>query len=358
MALKNVRWEPDDEAFRIEGGGSFTFDDGDLVIPLDVAGDVSLAHLTRAIEHVEDYYGESANWIIFVDSDSSWQPPAAQFATALAESSDGELTAVVSVSADEQLLRPPELAELVAPLLSQHRARWRSSWVNEERSYFVGRMISASLTGARRSVRELAELSAELQEFCNAVSGYGELNVSVARNLLATGRISLLLGQPESSWLDAKRIPYKMGSDAERWELAKDVAAFANSGKDAIILVGATTQKAPNGDVLQAGRPFDLNEMDVPAVRACLRDRIVPLIPDLDVGVVEVRNGFGYGWIRIPAQPPELRPFLVAGALTGAGYLGAHIAIPFRAIEDTAYLDAAAVHSLVAAGRAALRNLS
>jgi len=122
-----------------------------------------------------------------------------------------------------------------------------------------------------------------------------------------------------------------------------------------MILLGATTRRTPNGDVLDAPRPFDLKDMDVPALCAVLRDRIVPLIPDLDIGVVEVRGGYGYGWIRVPAQAVELRPFLVAGALTSSGYLGTHISIPFRAIEDTAYLDAAAVHSLIAAGRVSLQ---
>lgn len=294
-------------------GRQFTFDDDSLVIPLDVAGDVSLSHLTRAVKHADDYYGESADWIIFVDSETDWEPPAAQFATALAEFIDGRIVAVVNVSTDEQHLRAPELAELVAPLLAQHHARWRSSWVNEERNYFLGRMISAELAGDRRSLRVLAELGAELQEFCDSVSGYGDLNVSAARNLIATGRIRLLLGQPEGSWLDAKGAPYNMRSGAEKWEIAKHVAAFASSGQDAIILIGATTERTPNGDVLRAARPFDLKEMDAPAVHVAIRDRIVPLIPDLDVGVVEVRDGFGYGWIRIPAQPPELRPFLVAG---------------------------------------------
>lgn len=152
-------------------------------------------------------------------------------------------------------------------------------------------------------------------------------------------------------WLDAKRAPYKLSSDAEKWEIAKDVASFANSDRDAIILIGVTTEGTPNGDVLTAARPFHLLEMDVPA-----RDRIVPLILDLDIGVVEVRDGFGYGWIRIPQQPSELKPFLVAGALVTAGFLGAHVAIPFRAVEDTAYLDAAAIHSFIAAGRASLRR--
>ena len=355
MALKRVRWEQDDEAFRVEGGGSFTFDDGSLVIPVDTAGDVSLAHLTRVLRRLEDYYGVSPEGIYLVESADDWEPPAARVAYALGAFEDGKITTIAGLYAEADSTRPPELYELIAPLLAQHRAHWVDSWISEEDGFFLGRMVSAGLTGERRSIAELAELGSDLQEFCGAVSGGGELGVSAARNLVAGGRIKLLLGQQEGSWLDAKCAPYSLATEADKWELAKDVASFANGGKDAMILLGATTRRTPNGDVLDAPRPFDLKDMDVPALCAVLRDRIVPLIPDLDIGVVEVRGGYGYGWIRVPAQAVELRPFLVAGALTSSGYLGTHISIPFRAIEDTAYLDAAAVHSLIAAGRVSLQ---
>jgi hypothetical protein len=357
MALKNVRWEDDAEAFRVEGGGSFTFDDGDLVIPLDVAGDVSLAHLSRAFIHAKDYYGEEVETIWIVSSDADWEPPAAKSAVAVASFEGGKVTTIANFFAAEGSLRPPELAEIVAPLLAQHGAQWQDSWVSEDGGHFLGRVVSAALTGARRSVAELADLGSDLQEFCDAISGSGNLGVSAARNLVAAGRVSLLLGQPEGPWLDAKGAAYPMATDAQKWELAKDVASFANSGNEAMLLMGITTRGSLNGDVLDAVRPFPIADMNVVAIRAALRDRIVPLIPDLDIGVVEVRAGYGYGWVRIPAQPPELRPFLVAGALTGSTYLGTHISVPFRAIEDTAYLDAAAVHSLIAAGRVSLQNM-
>jgi len=121
------------------------------------------------------------------------------------------------------------------------------------------------------------------------------------------------------------------------------------------LIFGVVTSKHVNGDVLSALRPFPLAQMDVTALQAILRERIVPLIPDLDVGVAEVREGHGYGWIYIPEQAQELRPFMVAGALSGMTFLGTHVSIPFRAGEDTAHLDASAVHSLLAAGRVALQ---
>ena len=55
--------------------------------------------------------------------------------------------------------------------------------------------------------------------------------------------------------------------------------------------------------------------MDVQALRDVLHDRLVPELLDLEVGVVEARAGYGYGYIFIPAQDPEALPILVAGAL-------------------------------------------
>jgi hypothetical protein len=68
-----------------------------------------------------------------------------------------------------------------------------------------------------------------------------------------------LLGQPEASWIDAKEIPHRLDGDASGVELGKDVAAFANTGDDAIVVWGVRTAKAPaGGDVLDAVRPFEV----------------------------------------------------------------------------------------------------
>jgi hypothetical protein len=94
--------------------------------------------------------------------------------------------------------------------------------------------------------------------------------------------------------------------------------------------------------------------MDVEASRDVLRDRIVPAILNLEVGVVESQASYGYGYIFVPAQAPETLPYLVAGALVAGWVAGAHVSIPYRAGEDTAFAGAARVHSLIVAGRVAL----
>ena len=46
------------------------------------------------------------------------------------------------------------------------------------------------------------------------------------------------------------------------------MASFANGGKDAMILLGATIRRTPNSDVLDAPWPFDLKDMHVAAFAA------------------------------------------------------------------------------------------
>lgn len=47
---------------------------------------------------------------------------------------------------------------------------------------------------------------------------------------LAQGQVDRLIGNDESEQVDFKLAPYLLDTDERRWELAKDVAAFANRG--------------------------------------------------------------------------------------------------------------------------------
>jgi hypothetical protein len=149
----------------------------------------------------------------------------------------------------------------------------------------------------------LVELGIELQQLLVAAENGAELTARTARDLTKAARVGVILGQPEGIWLDAKREPYPTSTELQRWEIAKDVAAFANAGIDALILIGVATKATVNGDVLDSTHAFPIAKMDPVAVRAIVRDRVTPDIQHLDVGVVESRGGYGYGWIFVPAQP-------------------------------------------------------
>jgi hypothetical protein len=363
MALRRIRYEEgegsDEGSYRIDNGLDVGFaDDGALVMPLEVVADVSVAHFVRAVSRSEEYYGQHIEGIYISDDSKAGFDPNTAHRACLLDHEQGHLAVQAGFLVETgKVPRAPDVGSLVAPLLARHRGAWGGMWTDAEAGW-VSVGVSAALSGSARSLGELYALGEELQMLLTAAGGAGGLSAPTAADLVRAARVDVLLGQPESAWLDAKREPYTLATDAARWEVAKDVVAFANTGAAALILLGVETKKTPNGDVLASPRPFEIAGIDVVALRAVLRERITPAIPDLDVGVVEARagTGYGYGWIFIPSQPAELEPFIVAGALLGTNWRGAHMSIPIRTGEDTVYLDPAAVHSMLAAGRLALRN--
>jgi hypothetical protein len=360
MALRRVRYEEEDDLYRVANGVEIGFARDDaLVMSLETAKEVSLAHFANALRRSEEVHGTYISAIFISDvPEEDFDRNSAKRDCWL-----GYEQGVLAVNAGFALQDPDEtpataaLEKLLGPPLSRHNAVFEGVWTDDQGGGTVV-VVEAALAGAGRSVGELFALGVDLELLLGAAGGDTQLSAQTAVDLIKAGRLDVLPGQPESTWLDAKREPYKLGTDAEGWELAKDVAAFANTGADALIVLGIETEKSPNGDVLDALRAFRLASMDVVAVRAILRERLTPDVPDIDVGVIASAQSpeYGYGWIFIPAQPLELQPFMVAGALLGTKWHGAHISIPVRSGEDTVHADAAAVHTMLAAGRVALRR--
>jgi hypothetical protein len=205
-----------------------------------------------------------------------------------------------------------------------------------------------------RSVGELFAVGDKMQDLVEVATGSATLTASSVARLVRGQRVSALMGQPETAWLDAKAAPYPTRTALNKLELAKDVAAFANTGHEAVIVIGLRTEGRANGDVIHRAQPFPLTSFDIGVVEEILAQWIVPPLLDLEIELVESRDGFGYGLIRVPAQDESLLPVLVAGAEVEARMIGSHMSIPIRAGQRTVFADPARVHSLLAAGRAAL----
>lgn len=360
MPLHPIRYRRRDDVIDVVGRGQIGADlDDAVVLPLDITRDASLNDLRRALHAWED---EGRHSGVAYLTDTPWGEYDADSAPRLEPEvllpvHDLDHIQVSAVMYREEGTEPPEaeLRELVRPVLERYGADWDGVWTNDD--YGPGLIVGvlASLPVRRRRVGELADLGQDLSDLLGAYSGAGALTARTVFDLVRGGRAALVVGQREGPWLDVKEVPYPLYTDPQKFELAKDVAAFANTGRDALIILGLRSQPDRNGDVIAAPRPFQLDAMDVEATRAVLRDRVVPTILDVEVGVVESRAGLGYGYIFLPAQPTETLPYLVAGALIGGSVAGAHVSIPYRAGEDTAFADAARVHSLIVAGRVALR---
>jgi Putative DNA-binding domain len=166
------------------------------------------------------------------------------------------------------------------------------------------------------------------------------------RGRLESQRADLLVGQRETRWLDCKGQPYA-DSEEGRYELAKDVSAFANGGSDAVIIIGIQTRKSGGADVISrvSGIPRDDRLPD--RYRKLLDYRVFPRLVGLRIGNVEYRSGRCMTVIAIPAQPPALRPFLVKGVLRDGKIEGSYVAIFVRRGDATVETGAEELHSLL-----------
>jgi Putative DNA-binding domain len=179
-----------------------------------------------------------------------------------------------------------------------------------------------------------------------------ELRRPIALDLLRAGRWDLFRGQPESAWLEAKGAPYDHLGDNWQFELAKDVAAFANSPEGGVIVLGMTTEDRGDGDTIDGYKEFELSRVRRQSYRNYVAQRIYPRVAGFEVHRIEgtTKPGHGLAVLVIPPQPGSSRPFLVQGALAGNELLGAHVLLPVRREDDTALMDASALHARIRLG--------
>lgn len=128
-----------------------------------------------------------------------------------------------------------------------------------------------------------------------------------------------LIGLQEDAWLEVKGgTPYNLDSPAGRYELAKDVSAFANGG-GGIIIAGlqTTIQDTTRIEEITA---FDLCAQDAFQIHryiSIIQEYIHPTIAGLNVYWVHVDQDTtrGLGVIEVVPQNPERQYFLIANAV-------------------------------------------
>ncbi|WP_432112546.1 AlbA family DNA-binding domain-containing protein [Streptomyces sp. YPW6] len=92
-----------------------------------------------------------------------------------------------------------------------------------------------------------------------------------------------IVGTPESEWVDFKSAspkgPYDLSTDKGKFELAKDVAAFANAG-GGLIVCGFKAKKRTNElyEVAEKVTPFDKKLVNIDSYKDVLTEYVRPLI--------------------------------------------------------------------------------
>lgn len=183
-----------------------------------------------------------------------------------------------------------------------------------------------------------------------------ELTRITARDFVRGGRAELLVGQPEGSCLDVKSCAYDLTTDAGKISLAQDVAKFANAEHGGLLIVGMAAKKVPGGEIIKSIRPVCADGKDLRRHEQALANRLYPPPEFLSVEAVDVDQRGQIVLIDVSPQPEELKPFLVHGAIVNGEVEGALISIIRRRGEASIPIQAQAIHSALAAGRALLRR--
>lgn len=88
---------------------------------------------------------------------------------------------------------------------------------------------------------------------------------------LGAGDDAAVVGEPETAHLDFKEQPYILSADKGRWELAKDVAALANSGGGCLVIGVATTVPTDREEeVASEVKPVPAALVDVQQMRSTI----------------------------------------------------------------------------------------
>jgi hypothetical protein len=108
----------------------------------------------------------------------------------------------------------------------------------------------------------------------------------------SSGHARALAGLAEGHWIDVRSAPSDLASDLGRFELAKDVSAFANSDGGLIVIPGSTRNEA-NGEVIDEIRDLELDLVNPDQIRATLASWVYPIVRGLEVKVIETSPGRG-----------------------------------------------------------------
>ena len=169
---------------------------------------------------------------------------------------------------------------------------------------------------------------------------------------LAEGRPQDVLGTAEAGWVDFKESPYVLDGDKGRWELAKDVAAMANAGGGLIVLGIATNRETyDTHDVASELKPFARPLVNVDAYKGVLTGWVVPpQYPSFQWFESPDTADRHFLVITVKALPPGEGYALVRRTVAGEGKEIRSFGVPVRRGDDTEWLTAERLQSLIGRG--------
>jgi predicted HTH transcriptional regulator len=157
--------------------------------------------------------------------------------------------------------------------------------------------------------------------------------------IIHSGEFDQLLGHPEGQEMECKLVPHALDSPSGRYELAKDVSAFAN-GTGGYLLIGIKTERSTQQqlDVLHSLPLISREQFEIARAIGVIKDHIYPEISGLDVFFAPAKGASdkGLGVIRVPRQHADRGPFLISRVVEDSQYLRHIVAGYVERVGDSA----------------------
>jgi hypothetical protein len=172
------------------------------------------------------------------------------------------------------------------------------------------------------------------------------------RHVLSCGNYDALLDAVEDDSLDAKMSPYILSEPAAKYELAKDVSAFANAGGGVIVIGFRTDQLDPAHaiDTIVAVTPFPPGLLNPEQYRAVLRIWTYPPLDQIEIATYPASGGSTVAALYIPGGNGET--YLTSRTISAAGKLDErHFGFAERRRAGTVHWTIEQFHATLHAGR-------
>jgi schlafen family protein len=179
---------------------------------------------------------------------------------------------------------------------------------------------------------------------------------SLVTEILLEGQFDRLIGMKENLYLEVKgSTPYDFSTPSGRFELAKDVSAFANS-EGGHLLIGLEHERLPNErvDQIKTLQLFGSTVLNPRQLEGLVSTHVWPTIHGLTVNWIHAASdpSVGIVSIYIPAQREEHKFFLVTKVVEdGEPQKEIIVGITRRVGGDNLPFFAQEIHDLIRRGR-------
>lgn len=146
--------------------------------------------------------------------------------------------------------------------------------------------------------------------------------------ILASADFVQLIGTAEDIFLEVKSAPFDLATAAGRYELAKDVSAFANS-QGGYLLIGLRTARSPTTqvDIIDQVALISQGAFNAAQYAGVIGEYISPTIEGLGVDWKQsTDSNDGLGVVFVPTQNTDRKPFLICRVVEDGQHLKAIVA--------------------------------